>query len=59
MNLFAGQKEMNTVYECIYMEFRKMVPMDDCTCRAAKETQRKKQTFELSGKRRGWDDLRE
>ena len=54
----VSQKNTNTVYECIYMEFRKMVVM----ALYARQQQRhrcKEQTFGLCGRRCGWDDLRE
>ena len=54
----VGKKKTNTVYQCIYMEFRKMVP----TILHAGQQRRhrcKEQTFGLSERRRGWDDLRE
>ena len=54
----VSQKNTNTVYECIYMEFRKMVVM----ALHARQQQRhrcKEQTFGLCGRRCGWDDLRE
>ena len=46
------------IYKHIYMEFRKTVP----TILHAGQQGRhrcRKQTFELSGRRQGWDDLRE
>ena len=52
----VSQKKRNTVYERIYMEFRKAVPM---TLHAGQQRRhrRKEQTFGLRS-RRGWDDLR-
>ena len=40
------------------MESRKMVPMILCAGQQRKH-RRKEQTFGLSGRRRGWDDLRD
>ena len=40
------------------MEFRKMVMMT-LYVRQLKRHRDKEQTFELCGRRRGWDDLRE
>ena len=52
------KKNTNTVYLCIYMEFRKMV-MITLYVRQQKRHRCKEQTFGLWGRRRGWDDLRE
>ena len=55
----VSQKEnINTVCYCIYLEFRKMVMMI-LYARQQKRHRCKEQTFGLSGKRRGWDDMRE
>ena len=45
------------IYIYIYMEFRKMVTMT-LYARQQKRHRDKEQTFELCGRRRGWDDLR-
>ena len=42
----------------IYMEFRKMVMMT-LYSRQQKRQRCKKQTYELCGRSRGWDDVRE
>ena len=52
------KRKTNTVYERIYVEFRKMVP----TILLVGQQRRhryKEQTFGLSGRRQAWDDLRE
>ena len=48
----------NSVYQRIYMEFRKMVMMT-LYARQPKRHRYKEQTFGLCGRRRGWDDMRE
>ena len=60
------KKNTSTVYECIYMEFRKMIMTTQCAMQ-----QKKKiyiyiyiyiyiaHTFGLCGRRQEWDDLRE
>ena len=55
----VSQKEnTNTVYACIYMEFRKIVTT--IIHATQKKTHKcKEQTFDLCGRRRGWYDLRE
>ena len=55
----VSQKEnTNTVYSCIYIEFRKMVSMT-LYARQQKRHRCKEQSFGLCGRRRGWEDLRE
>ena len=54
----VSQRNTNTVYWRIYMEFRKMV-MTTLYAKQQKRHRCKEQTFELCGRRRGWDDLRE
>ena len=54
----SRKKNTNTIYQCIYMEFRKMVTMT-LLVRQQKRYRCKEQTFGLCGRRRGWDDLRE
>ena len=56
----VSQKEKNTdtVYWCIYMDFRKTITMTLCM-REQKRHRYKEQTCGLCGRRRGWDDLRE
>ena len=54
----SPKKNTNTVYYCIYMEFRKMVMMT-LYVRQQKRHRCKEQTVGLCGRRRGWDDLRE
>ena len=49
----VSQKEKH-----IYMEFRKMVTMT-LYVKQQKRHKCKEQTFELCGRRRGWDDLRQ
>ena len=46
------------VYQCIYMEFRKMVTMTLYT-RQQKKHRCKEQTFGMCGRRYGWNNLRE
>ena len=56
----VSQKEKKkSVYEYIHMKSRKMVPMSLRTGPQKKKNRRKEQTFGLSGRRRGWDDVRE
>ena len=52
------KQNTNTVYEHIYMEFRKMV-MITLYARQQKRHRCKEQTVGLYGRRQGWDDLRE
>ena len=52
------KKNTNAVYQCIYMEFRKMVTMT-LYVRHQKRHRCKEQTFGLCGRRQVWDDLRE
>ena len=52
------ERNTNTVYLRIYVEFRKMVTMT-LYVRQQKRLRCKEQTFGLCGRRRGWDDLRE
>ena len=52
------KRKTDTIHECKYMEFRKMVPM------ILHEGQQKRhrhieQIFVLIGRRREWDDVRE
>ena len=55
----VSQKEKKkSVYYYIHMKSRKMVPMSQRTG-PQKKNRRKEQTFGLSGRRRGWDDVRE
>ena len=55
----VSQKEnTNTVYACIYMEFRKTV-MTTLYARQQKRHRCKEQTFGLHERRVGWDNLRE
>ena len=54
----VSKKNTNTVYKCIYMEFRKMVTMT-LYARQQKRHRYKEQTFKLCGRRQGWNDLRE
>ena len=54
----SRKKNTNTIYQCIYREFRKMVTMT-LLVRQQKRYRCKEQTFGLCGRRRGWDDLRE
>ena len=54
----SRKKNTNTIYQCIYMEFRKMVTMT-LLVRQQKRYRCKEQTFGLCGRRRGWDALRE
>ena len=51
-------KNTNTVYKCIYMEFKRMVIIT-LYARHQKRHRYNEQTFGLCGRRRGWDDLRE
>ena len=52
------KKNTSTVYECIYMEFRKMIMTTQCA-KQKKKNIYKEHTFGLCGRRREWDDLRE
>ena len=52
------KKNSNTVYSCIYMEFRMMVTMT-LYARQQKRHRCKAQSLGLCGRRWGWDDLRE
>ena len=52
------KKNTNAVYQCIYMEFRKMVTMT-LYDRQQRRHRCKEQTFGLRGRRRRWDDMRE
>ena len=52
------KKNTNTVYQHIYMEFRKMVMMT-LYVRQQKRHRCKEQTLGLCGRRRVWDDLTE
>ena len=52
------KKNTNTIYEHIYMEFRKMVTMT-LYARQQKRHRCKEQTFGLCGRRRQWDNMRE
>ena len=52
------KKSINTVYSCIYMEFRKIVTTT-LYARQQKRHRCKEQTLGLCGRRQGWDDLRE
>ena len=54
----VSEKEHNTEYKPIYMEFRKMVMMT-LYMRQQKKHRYIEQTFGLCGRRRGWDDLRD
>ena len=54
----VNQKETNTVYKCVYMEFRKTV-MTVLHAVQQKRHRCKEQIFGLSGRRQGWDVLRE
>ena len=57
--IIQSQKEnTDTVYERIYMEFRKMV-MIILYVRQQKRHRCIEQCFGLGGRRRGWDDLGE
>ena len=51
------KKNTNRVYQCIYMEFRKMV-MITLYARQQKRHRCIEQFFGLCGRARGWDDLR-
>ena len=54
-----SQKEItNTVYYCIYMEFRKMVTIS-LYARQQKRHRCKEQSFGLCGGGQGWDDMGE
>ena len=52
----AIKKNTNTVYECIYMEFRKMVTMT-LYARQQKRHRCIEQSFGLCGRWQGWDDF--
>ena len=52
------EKHQYSIWMHIYMEFRKMVMMT-LYARQQERHRCKEQTFELCGRRRGWDDLRE
>ena len=54
----ARKINTNTVYQHIYMEFRKMITIT-LYARQKKRHRCIEQTFGLYGRRRGWDDLRE
>ena len=54
----SQKKNTNTVYQCIYMEFRKMVMMT-LYARQRKRHRCKEQSFGLCGRKQGWDDLGE
>ena len=54
----VSKKNTNTVYKCIYMEFRKMVTMT-LYARQQKRHQCKEQSVGLCGRGRGWGDLGE
>ena len=57
--IIQSQKEnTDTVYERVYMEFRKMV-MITLYARQQKRHRYIEQSFGLCGRRQGWDDLRE
>ena len=57
VSMLLSQISTNTVYYCIYMEFRKMV-MIMLYARQKKRHRCTEQTFGLYGRRQGWDDLR-
>ena len=52
------KRNTNTVYQHIYMEFRK-TEMTTLHARQQKRHKCKEQTFGLCRRRRGWDDMRE
>ena len=54
----VSQKEKNQYSILTHIYGIQKDDIDDPTCRGAKET-RKEKAFELNGKKRGWDDLRE
>ena len=54
----VNQRKTSTVYKCIYMEFRKTV-MTVLHAVQQKRHRCKEQIFGLSGRRQGWDALRE
>ena len=54
----ARKIKTNTVYQWIYMEFRKMV-MITLYAKQKKRHRCTEQSFRLCGRRRGWDVLRE
>ena len=56
--IVSGLINTNTVYQHIYMEFRKMVKIT-LYVRQQKRHRCKEQTFGLFGRERGWDDLGE
>ena len=56
--IVSGLINTNTVYQHIYMEFRKMVKIT-LYVRQQKRHRWKEQTFGLCGRERGWDDLGE
>ena len=55
----VSQKKRNTVYERIYMEFRKMVMITLYARQQNMQDRCIEKSFELCGRRPGWDDLRE
>ena len=54
----ARKINTNTVYSCMYKDFRKMVTIT-LYAKQKKRHRFTEQTFGLCGRRRGWDDLRE
>ena len=64
MNLEPGtqsgvsQKEKSKYHPLTHIYGLQKDDIDNPTCRGAKETCKEK-AFELNGKKRGWDDLRE